>query len=423
MLLTYILSQEWLEPEQIPRAVDALVEAAAKPDDHPLLARAWAHLAPMVRAHHALFRAFASAPPPVLREVAAALASAAATDLRLFAAAIEIGNGPVLLQVKSALDRLSCVKFSTYEGEREKLRGLAPDGRLVRCADRALRRLRAHAFDVMVDGLALQIFALLVLTGGESAGQALGCALRAFDSESVDSHLRPRLALASDEPHVVEALAWLTRDESPAALTFAPAPLSMDELRALECAPYVPATRDENLSRAILDAAVEAGRVELPTFELIDPYEVDEQVAEAARTAVRNALLAVPIPDDFVRKLRMLHWPFVATRAAAVVRLLDPDWDGESHSFDVRHLFHAGDLASLEEMRLELAAEEPAPTLSPLRKLPSLVRLTWWVKVASLTPLLELTKLKEVTIRYDETEENAAVVEILAERGVMLTAW
>jgi uncharacterized protein DUF6892 len=422
MLLTHILRQTWLEPDEIPRAIEALVRAATIPDEHPALVRTWIHLAPLLPIQPVLFGAFAAAPPSVLRAVGAELAGADHPGvLQCYAAAIELGNGPALLHVKSALDRLRWVTFSTYEAERDKLRGLASDGLLVRCASRALRRLRPRldrpALDNDVGG-AFQLFALVVVAGDDGAGEALGQALHGLHGDLIAAHLRPRLALAAGEPHVVEALSWLERAESPSPLPFRSAPLSSDELCALERPAYVPAQRDERLQLALVAAAIEAGCVELPAIEPFDPYEEDDEILEANRARVRATLLAVPIPHDFLRELRVLQWD----GSGAVARLVDPDGGGESDRLDVRHLFHLSDLEALEELSLELPTDEPAADLSPLRVLRRLARFTWWARVASLAPLLDLPALESVTIRHDATAENEAVVRQLAERGVTLTS-
>lgn len=411
MLLTYLLRQEWLEPEQLPRAIDALREAATDPAQHELLVRSWVHLAPTLRVQPRLFEALVAMPCSVQHDVAARIANGAHDAvLHCYAAAIELGGSEALVHVRNALDRLQWVTFSTFAKLGEKLRGLAGDDLLIDCATRALRRLRSFPtpFTLSTEtGFAFQLFTLVVLAGGEDAAKALGHLLRSVDAETAEQHLYPRLALAGDRPHVAEAMQWKEREQLPP-------PFSVQAPRAAQ--PPRPITHerlDDNLRLALLQAALDAGRIELPTLEAIDPYGDD---FEAESAGMRAALLQVELPADFVAQLRELRWDGTGEVAERIV----PEWGGESDVFDVSHLAHVSMLPALESLHLELASEEPAADLGPLRALPNLTHFTWWARVPSLAPLLDLPRLVEVVLRYDPTAENAAVCAQLAARGVTL---
>ena len=240
----------------------------------------------------------------------------------------------------------------------------------------------------------------------------------------------PALRAASSRPHVAPALQRLAGSRTgvvpPLPFLIAPPPVAPAPPPR---APAVPERIDDNLHFALLQAMVVAGQLELPAADHDDgspedrddalPEEDDDELPEGGETLphVRALLLAIPLPDAFLSELRALSW----YAGCDVQRALSPDGHGEDDTFDVDHLEHLGRLASLEALDLQLA--RPSLDLAPLRALPMLRRLTFWARVESLAPLLDLPHLREVEIGYDETDENRAFVEHLAARGVQLTEW
>jgi hypothetical protein len=259
-------------------------------------------------------------------------------------------------------------------------------------------------------GFAFQLFTLVVLAGGENAAKALGHVLRSVDSETAEEHLLPRLALGGKGLHISESLRWMERGPEP--LPFGAQPCRVPE--ALP--PIVHERLDDNLRLAVLQAAVDAGCIELPVLDPIDP-DGDDFDAESAR--VRATLLEIALPAEFLSQLREVRWE----GTGAVARLIEPEWYGESDVFEVSHLAHVALLPALESLHLSLSAEEPAADLAPLRALPKLARFTWFVRVPSLAPLLDMPSLVEVTLRYDPTPANAAVCAQLLARGVTVRSW
>lgn len=409
MKLTTLLERDWIEADEMAEAVTALEGGA----DDPLVIDVWVHLSKWVSIRPELFGALCSTPPSVLREVARRWCTSDDTTVLVYAAAIELGGAPALRRVKGALERLLLVTFESFEALHHKLAGLTSDGLLVRAATRALQRLRPLSTEVLTGaeqrtafGTLLGLFSVVTLADQDEA--ALANVLSAVEPELRAAHLQPRLDVAKKvlTPRAAEPP------------TFLEAPLSEDDLKSLQLPRLVHAEMNENLRLAVLQAAVHAGRVELPEVEPED-FDASEEEEDARNARVRAQLLAIEVPEDFRQTLRELNWE----AAEDVQPLIFPAWSGEEGVFDIDHLFCIEELPVLEVLHLGMPTETPEPDLSPLCGLKHLKRLTWWAHIGTLAPLLGVPSLEHATLRYDDTDENREVAEQLRARGVILERW
>jgi hypothetical protein len=182
--------------------------------------------------------------------------------------------------------------------------------------------------------------------------------------------------------------------------------------------------KDPNLRLTLLQAAWDAGA--LPPFDkqafyqntLGEPYDPKADYNERIDKRVRDALLATPMPDDVLERLKVVAWD----GGNDVHHFVWTNWDGESDEFDVADLTGIEKCKNLERLLFIAGARftdcKPLTGMSKLRDV-----MIHGTKLFDLRPLSTLPALDKLEVAFAATDENRAVVEILRNRGVTLETW
>ena len=119
---------------------------------------------------------------------------------------------------------------------------------------------------------------------------------------------------------------------------------------------------DTNLHLAVLDALASEGHVKLPNLKTEDAYKPD--------SAVRQALLDIPLGPDDLAKVKQLVWE----GGMEIQHAIWNQWDGEDEYFDIRDLSGIEQLSKLE--RVDILTCCRVEDWSPLEKCASLRSVT-----------------------------------------------
>jgi hypothetical protein len=176
---------------------------------------------------------------------------------------------------------------------------------------------------------------------------------------------------------------------------------------------------DRNLRLLLLQAAWNENLI--PRFDKVAFFrdQLHEELTDDAEcnyridTRVLDALLAIPLTDETLAKIR-----FVEMDAGnEIYRDIWSYWGGVSDEFDIRDLSGIEACTSLES--LIFISKARFKDISPLASLPSLIEFKDFSEpIADLRPLLSVPKLRVLDVHYEPTKENRAVIAALKLRGV-----
>lgn len=176
---------------------------------------------------------------------------------------------------------------------------------------------------------------------------------------------------------------------------------------------------DPNLRLTLLQAAWDENLVSRFDKEAFFRDELHQELDDEADynnridTRVRDALLAIPLPDETLAQIRLVEWD----GGNRIWREIWTNWDGESGEFDVKSLSGIEACTGLES--LLFIAGGRFKNIAPLARLPSLAEFKDYSdSIDDLRPLLTIPKLATLDVRYAPTTENRAALSALKLRGV-----
>jgi hypothetical protein len=196
--------------------------------------------------------------------------------------------------------------------------------------------------------------------------------------------------------------------------------------------------KDPNLQLAVLEAAWDAKL--LPPFDkdafyrgvLGETWDANRD-GEEVDERTREALLGIALPPEILESIEVMEWGGGEDAQSHILHF----WDGEDETFDVTDLDGIGACRSIRDLDLGASHVTDIGPLADLKKLESLelaysgfsgivtpgVGVKFFDRraedlIGDLTPLLELTALRELRVDYLDDERNRAVIAALKKRGV-----
>lgn len=304
----------------------------------------------------------------------------------------------------SARHRFGLVQYSgTKDFNHEQIARFALDELYLAAATRALHRWRAPVTATTSDShLLWGLFNLVAVAGTDGAVNALVSVWSNAAPDLRELMLRPRLAKAAKLAPARDTIARIASEP----LESRPLPFSPTESMAADLPTHQPSSAkriDPNLHLAIVHAMIGAGQVPAPP----------PAMTKGQGSATRKALLAMPVPANFLTSLTSLSWT-----AGPIQTTIDPSWGGETDAFHLADLKHITSLVALESLHLELM--HPTIDLEPLRALSSLKQINITVPVADVQALRDLPNLVDLQVTADDADENLAVLASLRDRGVTI---